>query len=81
MELIRDGVTELDQEALRALVHKKLRDGTLSRDPGKLCSVRPGSACTACGGAQPTVGVLHARGAAYLHVMCYRIWDAERRTR
>ena len=74
-------MSELDQESLRASVRKKLRDGTLSRDAGRLCAVRPGLACTACGGPGPTLGVQHATGAAYLHVMCYRIWDAERRIR
>ena len=77
----------LDNEALRLLVQRKLRDGRLPHDrfPVVWSGPSDGETCDACDVLLTEQQVLMEgiRGCktppVYFHVRCFQVWDHERR--
>jgi hypothetical protein len=78
----------MDQESLRILIQRKIRDGRLPRDGiKKVWSSRSnGEMCEGCGAILSKDQTLMegvtmdlGRRPLQLHVRCFQIWDHERR--
>jgi hypothetical protein len=80
--------SSMDQESLRLLIRRKLRDGRLPHDGLKKVWSSPsdGETCNACDTilskdqlVMEGVTVDLGRRPLQLHVRCFQIWDHERR--